>query len=1096
MSTQKVTKLASRKKTTVDKLIKFEDNEENKLEDEIIVNNFVLIKKIGKGAFGQVFISWNFKDNIEVATKVETQKFSQIELEFIILKQLLINNSKLPVNHDFSGHYHIPQDRIMGFPKLYGYGKLTSGASYLVMECLGPNLMDLFNYCGKKFSLMTVCLIGMQIIGRIEYLHNKGFIHRDIKPENFLIGLGNESNIIYLIDYGLAKQFRDSKTKQHISYREGKNLKGTARYVSINTHLGIEQSRRDDLESIGYMLLYFLKGNLPWQGIKAANQQIEKIFEKKLQIPIELLCKDQAEEIYLYFKYVKGLNFEDKPDYKYLKQLFIKLLEKIMTKYKLQKKALRFDWVFDSHIQLEDFFFSEIKKTSLFRPEKAETSKFNQSNTPEQISVLKTDKNIQSTTKSNNDCLVTSPKRGDEIKIQMNEDDESDDLTVSINLGDNNSSNKIQIISESMYTDQEIEEIDEYINKKIKPQKEKPINDLETSKLSRLFKDTTESPFNNENTKHNFKNNTSNFTNDKDEQENVQFINDKSYQIMNDDDYHLLKNPDLNSEKMKKKPTVSFAVPINEALSINKRDKQTFQTSDIVGLKESNQNIINDSNRDIYGDIKFNTLTVGKKAIKLFSEKEKNKDLTYDEYKLSRKDLIKVVKDNVYEYYDKEKPNSRISYGQLVKSKKFNEIRVLKSYPKKSYRLEPILLHSNLSHPGVLHVFEIYEDNNNYNVIMEYFDGEPILDAVSKLSKFDEKECVEIIYKLLLTLNYLHSLNIVHGCLKSNSIFLKESKNSFLIKIVSYEFISLDTSLYKQDQSEKILNFLGTEFYYSSPELYMGNFSLMTDIWSIGIILHILICGYPPFDKQDYKELINSFKPNNLTFNSTEWKSISQEGKQLLENMLSNSQNRRIRASDALNNVWFSEVKENEKERINTIVINETEIFKLIINGMLNFPNENKLKKSILYFISVKFSFTKYSDLFNSLYNLFDSRKNGIIEVKGLIDGFNAYSQDMIKQRTIEDLFVMLDLNGDEQVSYHELITAMINNELFLTPDLLSIVFNIIDKNKNGIISLEEIYLILEGDKEKWLKIVQEYNDNGEMNYNEFVYMMSGIRLK
>lgn len=107
-------------------------------------------------------------------------------------------------------------------------------------------------------------MIADQMIARIEFMHNNSFIHRDMKPDNFLIGIGKNQHLVYMIDFGLAKKFRDHKTGEHIPYRDNKSLTGTARYASVNTHLGIEQSRRDDLEAIGYILIYFLKGQLPW----------------------------------------------------------------------------------------------------------------------------------------------------------------------------------------------------------------------------------------------------------------------------------------------------------------------------------------------------------------------------------------------------------------------------------------------------------------------------------------------------------------------------------------------------------------------------------------------------------------------------------------------------------------------------------------------------------------------------------------------------------------------------------------------------------------------------------------------------------------
>lgn len=155
-------------------------------------------------------------------------------------------------------------------------------------------------------------------------MHSKSFIHRDIKPDNFLMGLGKRANQVNIIDFGLAKKYRDPKTHQHIAYRENKNLTGTARYASINTHLGIEQSRRDDLESLGYVLMYFLRGSLPWQGLKAATkkQKYEKISEQKMSTSVEVLCKGFPPEFVTYFQVCRTLRFEDKPDYSYMRKLF------------------------------------------------------------------------------------------------------------------------------------------------------------------------------------------------------------------------------------------------------------------------------------------------------------------------------------------------------------------------------------------------------------------------------------------------------------------------------------------------------------------------------------------------------------------------------------------------------------------------------------------------------------------------------------------------------------------------------------------------------------------------------------------------------
>ncbi len=151
----------------------------------------------------------------------------------------------------------------VGIPNVHYYGA-EGDYNVMVLDILGPSLEDLFEYCKRKFSIKTMLMIGDQLVQRMEYMHSKSFLHRDIKPDNFLIGLGKKQHIVYAIDFGLAKRFKDSRTGAHIPYRDGKSLTGTARYASANTHMGVEQSRRDDLESVGFVLVYFIKGKLPW----------------------------------------------------------------------------------------------------------------------------------------------------------------------------------------------------------------------------------------------------------------------------------------------------------------------------------------------------------------------------------------------------------------------------------------------------------------------------------------------------------------------------------------------------------------------------------------------------------------------------------------------------------------------------------------------------------------------------------------------------------------------------------------------------------------------------------------------------------------
>jgi len=295
-------------------------NPPSALADLRIGNKYRLGRKVGSGSFGDIYLGINIISGEEVAVKLESTRARHPQLEY-----------EARVYKALAGGVGIPFVRWFGIEQDY---------NCMVIDLLGPSLEDLFNYCGRKFGLKTVLLLADQLISRIEYIHSKNFIHRDIKPDNFLMGLGKRGNQVNIIDFGLAKKYRDPKTHLHIPYRENKNLTGTARYASINTHLGVEQSRRDDLESLGYVLMYFCRGTLPWQGLRAGTkkQKYDRIMEKKMTTPTEFLCRGYPNEFMIYLNYTRSLRFDDKPDYQYLRKLFRDLFI---------REGYLYDYVFD-----------------------------------------------------------------------------------------------------------------------------------------------------------------------------------------------------------------------------------------------------------------------------------------------------------------------------------------------------------------------------------------------------------------------------------------------------------------------------------------------------------------------------------------------------------------------------------------------------------------------------------------------------------------------------------------------------------------------------------------------------------------------------
>jgi len=264
-------------------------------------------KKIGNGNFGELRLGKNLQTNEHVAIKMESTTRS--------------HGTWLPLEYKF---YRM-MGSVLGVPKCYYFGQCGK-YNALVIELLGLSLEDLFGLCDNRFSLKTVLMIAIQTVTRVEAVHNAKLVYRDIKPENFLIGRQSthRDKIVHIVDFGLAKEYIDPLTGRHIPFKDHKSLTGTVRYMSINTHLGREQSRRDDLEALGHMFMYFLRGTLPWQGLRADSlkERYKKIGEVKRSTTVEELCGNYPEAFATYMRYSRGLEFFEEPDYDYLRMLF------------------------------------------------------------------------------------------------------------------------------------------------------------------------------------------------------------------------------------------------------------------------------------------------------------------------------------------------------------------------------------------------------------------------------------------------------------------------------------------------------------------------------------------------------------------------------------------------------------------------------------------------------------------------------------------------------------------------------------------------------------------------------------------------------
>ena len=287
-----------------------QDDEDNKSDRDPIIgkiffSKYKAIKKLGEGSFGKVYKAEYNGDYYAIKMENKSKEQGLLELEATIMSYLKGPN--------------IP------FIKSYGY---SGDFNVLVMQLLDKSLEDLINKY-NTFSIKTVAILGYQMVNILQYIHDRHIIHRDIKPDNFVMGAQEDNAKLYILDFGLAKKYRSSRTLVQYPYVKKKKLTGTARYASIHALEAYEQSRRDDLESVGYVLMYFLRGNLPWQGLKVRSKEdrYKKILEKKKETSSQDLCKDFPHEFFEYVDYSKNLEYEENPDYDFLRQKFLDVLK-------------------------------------------------------------------------------------------------------------------------------------------------------------------------------------------------------------------------------------------------------------------------------------------------------------------------------------------------------------------------------------------------------------------------------------------------------------------------------------------------------------------------------------------------------------------------------------------------------------------------------------------------------------------------------------------------------------------------------------------------------------------------------------------------
>ena len=399
--------------------------------------------------------------------------------------------------------------------------------------------------------------------------------------------------------------------------------------------------------------------------------------------------------------------------------------------------------------------------------------------------------------------------------------------------------------------------------------------------------------------------------------------------------------------------------------------------------------------------------------------------------------------------------------------------------------LAEISIVSKLSHPSIMEVYEVFEDTKKVYIVSEYCKGGELFDIISKKRNFSEKEACIIMEQLLSGICYSHKNGIVHRDLKPENILLEDKSRNLEIKIVDWGYAT------QMKQRERLHEMDGTS-YYIAPEVLEGDYDEKCDIWSCGVILYILLCGYAPFYGENDKEIYNQVLKGEYDFPKEEWQNVSEEAKNLVQKMLEKDTKKRITALDALQDKWFKINK--QKKTSNKLLA------KNVLKNMKKFKKNKKFEKATMSFIVNQLVLKEERKDLEKQFKEWDKNGDGVLSRDEIIEGYKK-TYGFVDEGEIDNMISSIDLDGNGVIDYNEFLTCTMNKEKILNNDNLEICFKAFDSDNSGKISLDEISAIFNsGDKEKinkeelevFKKMIKDADENGdgEISFKEFKDLM------
>jgi calcium-dependent protein kinase len=402
--------------------------------------------------------------------------------------------------------------------------------------------------------------------------------------------------------------------------------------------------------------------------------------------------------------------------------------------------------------------------------------------------------------------------------------------------------------------------------------------------------------------------------------------------------------------------------------------------------------------------------------------------------------------------------------------------------------LKEIEVLSKLDHPNIIKVFEYYVDNKYYYVVTELASGGELYEQITKIQYYNEKDAATIMQQLLSCVYYLHSKGIVHRDLKPENLMMEtDVKGDLTIKLIDFGA----ANFYQNSSKEKLTLKVGTP-YYIAPEVIEKNYDNKCDMWSCGVILFVLLSGYPPFDGDNDELIMQSVSSGNYNTNTEEWKEVSSEAKKLVSKLLTKDPRRRLSAADALKDPW---IIKNSKVQKN---YSTSQVSKIFTEGIQKFSSKQKLQQASIAFLVHQMSSNDMVKNLRSIFKELDESGDGRLSLEELKKGYIKYFSDSLSEIEFENLVRQLDQDNSGYVEYEEFLRATVNTESILTERNLKMAFDFFDKDGSGKLSAEEIKSVLGviGNDQQATDMVSKMisdvdtNGDGEVCYEEFKNLM------